>query len=190
LRSLADLEQRMAAMQETLDTIRNQVDQVRYKTSGESPDRIPIPVVQGDRTTTVVLEGEQIFLDGQRALQRKDYAGARASYQEFLKQFAHSTRAAEAQLWIGETYYREGKWKEARAAYQVVEQQYLTSPRVPEALMKMALCDEKMGQNAQAAATLQRLIAKFPRWEQVEQAQEMLRSLEKGGPLVPPGPAP
>jgi len=188
LRSLAELEQRVAAMQETLDSIRNQVEEIRFKTLGESPDRVPIRVGSGDHASTVVLEGEQLFLDGQKALQRKDYAGARSFYQEFLKQFAGSPRAADAQMWIGESYYREGKWKEAKAAFVTVEQQYVASPRLPEALMKMALCDQQTGQNEQAAATLERLIAKYPSWDQIEQAQEMLRNLPKGGPQLPPGP--
>jgi len=190
LRTLADLEQRVAAMQETLDVIRNQVDEIRYKISGESPDRVPIRVGQGDRASTVVLQGDQLFLDGQRALQRKDFAAARAFYQQFLQEFSTSSRAVEAQMWIGECYYREGKWKEAKAAFQVVEQQYVASARVPESLLKIAGCEEKMGQPQQAVATLQRLIAKHPKWEQIDQAQEMLRGLDKSGPLVPPGPAP
>ena len=188
MRSLAELEQRVEALQETLGIIRTQVEELRYRTLGESPDRIPLRVGQGDRASTVVLEGEQLFLSGRNALERGDHNGARTSFNTFLKQFPTSARAAEAQVWIGETYYREGKYKEAAAAYQVVGQQYVTSPYVPESLMKIALCQEQLGQKEQAAGTLERVIAKYPRWEKIENAQEMLRRLVKVGPQVPPVP--
>jgi tol-pal system protein YbgF len=190
MRSLAELEQRVEALQETLGVIRTQVEELRYRTLGESPDRIPLRVGQGDRTSTVVLEGEQLFLSGRNALERGDYNGSRTSFQTFLNQFAASARAAEAQVWIGETFYREGKYKEAATAYQVVEQRYLTSRYVPEALMKIALCQEQLGQKEQAIATIERVIAKYPRWEKIENAQEMLRRLAKIGLQVPPAPAP
>ena len=131
-----------------------------------------------------------MFLSGRNALERGDYNGARTSFQTFLNQFAGSARAPEAQVWIGETFYREGKYKEAATAYQVVEQRYLTSPYLPEALMKIALCQEQLGQKEQAIATIERVIAKYPRWEKLENAQEMLRRVAKIGPQVPPAPAP
>jgi len=188
LRTLSEVEQRVAALQESLGTIRAQIDELRYRTPGEGTDRLPIRVGQGDRASTVILEGEQLFLDGQKALQRKDFISARSSFQEFLKQFAGSARAAEAQMWIGEAFYRENKWNEAKATYQVVEQRYVTSPRVPEALYKMALCDQQMGQRDSAVAALERLIARYPRWEQIQQAQDMLARLGKVELQVPPGP--
>jgi len=189
LRTLAELEQRVAALQESLDAVRTQMDELRYRTGSESPDRMSIRVGQGDRASTVILQGEQFLLDGQRALQRKDFVSARSSFQEFLKQFPSSLRAADAQMWIGESFYRESKWNEAKAAYQVVEQRYMASPRVPEALLKMARCDQQMGQTNQAVATLERLIAKYPKWEQIQQAQEMLTSLGKVELQVPPSPS-
>jgi len=189
LNNLVGLEQRIAALQETMDAIRTQVEELRYRATGETPDRVPIQLGQGDRASTVVLEGEQLFLEGQKALQRNDYAAARASFQEFLKQFPTSRRRAEAQLWIGESSYREKKWQEASEAFQVVEQQYLTTPRVPEAIMKMALCDEQLGHPDQAIATLERLITNYPKWDRIQQAQEMLRRLIKVEPQVPPAPS-
>lgn len=190
LRSLAELEQRMEGLQETMGIIRSQVEEIRYRTAGESPDRLPIQVGSGDRASTVVLEGGQLFLDGQRALARQEYASARTAFQEFLKQFQNSRRAADAQMWIAETFYRENKWNEARAAYLVVEQRYLASQRVPEALMKMALCEKALGREDQATTTLERLIAEYPKWEQIERVRDMLRSLATVEPEVPPNPSP
>ncbi|MCX8038765.1 MAG: tol-pal system protein YbgF [Candidatus Sumerlaeia bacterium] len=188
LNNLVGIEQRIAALQESLDAIRSQVEEMRYRTLGESPDRVPLRVGRGETTTTVVLEGEQLFLDGQKALQRRDFNAARLSFQEFLKQFPASQRRADAQMWIAESYYREEKWAEALAAFREVEQQYLTSPRVPEALMKMALCEQHLNRTDQAIATLERLITNYPKWERLDQAQEMLRSLIKVEQVPPPLP--
>ncbi len=188
LNNLAGIEQRIAALQESLDAIRSQVEEMRYRTLGESPDRVPLRVGRGETTTTVVLEGEQLFLEGHKALQRKDFDAARLCFQEFLKQFPTSQRRADAQMWIAESYYREEKWVDALAAFREVEQQYLTSPRVPEALIKMALCEQKLDRTDQAIATLERLITNYPKWERLDQAQELLRSLIKVEQVPPPAP--
>jgi len=188
LRTLTEIEQRVAALQETLDAVRSQMEEIRYRSASESADRLAIRVGQGDQASTVVLQGEQLLLDGQKALQRRDFVAARVSFQEFLKQFAGSPRAADAQMWVAESFYREGKWNEAKAAFAVVEQRYVASPRVPDALFKTALCDRQLGQRDQAVATLERLIAKYPKWDQIPQAQEILSSLTKAELQVPPAP--
>jgi len=188
--NLASIGEQIRALQETLDQTRHEVQEIRLRTTGEAPDRLPIVVGQGDTASTVILEGQQILLQGEQALQRKDYQAARGSFQEYVKRFPTSPRAAEAQIRIGESYVREGKLPEAVAALQVVEQLYVNSPLVPEALMKIASCQEQLGQAQQAIATLKRLVSQHQRWEKIEAAQEMLRRLDRLEPQVPPTASP
>jgi tol-pal system protein YbgF len=190
LRRLADMDQRIMALHEQMDIVRGQLEEVRYRTTGESPDRIPIHVGTGDEASTLVLEGEQLFSEGGVALRRGDYAGARAAFGEFLKQFPTSSRAVDARMWIAESHYREEDWPAAREAFAMVEQRYPASSRVPEALYKMALCDEELGNPALAAETLQRLVGKYPDWEMIERAKDMLDRLIKVEPQVPPAATP
>ena len=189
IRNLIELEQRIDALQETLGIVRSQIEEVRYQMVGEGADRVAIQVGQGNDATTAVLEGGELLLEGQTALRRENHEQARASFQEFLNRFPASPRAAEAQMRIGDAYYREAKWAEARAAYERVETQYLTSPRVPEALMKMAYCEEQLGRTAPALAILERLLQNHAEWEQIQRARDMMRRLIQLEPIVPPPPA-
>ncbi|MBM3333880.1 tetratricopeptide repeat protein [Candidatus Sumerlaeota bacterium] len=184
--NLASLGEQIRALQETLDQTRQEMQQIRFRMTGEAPDRIPIVVGRGDVASTVILEGQQLLLQGEQALQRKDYLAARSSFQEYVKRFPTSPRAAEAHMRIGESYIREGKLLEAVAALQVVEQLYVNSPLVPEALMKIASCQEQMGQVQQAVATLKRLVSQHQKWEKIEAAQETLRKLDRVESQVPP----
>lgn len=184
--NLAELEQRIDALQEALGVIRSQVEEIRFRTAGESVDRVAIRVGQGNTASTAVLEGSSLLLEGQNALTQENYEQARRLFQEFLNRFPASTRAPDAQMRIADSYYRQEEWAAARAAYQVMETRYLTSPRVPEALMKMAYCEEKLGRETQAVEILDRLIRNHPKWEQIERAREALNRYVKVEPQVPP----
>jgi len=184
--NLASLGEQIRAMQETLDQTRHGVQEIRFRMTGEAPDRIPIVVGRGDVASTVILEGQQLLLQGEQALQRKDYQAARSSFQEYAKRLPTSPRAAEAHMRIGESYVREGKLPEAVKALQVIEQLYVNSPLVPEALMKIATCQEQLGHVQQAVATLKRLVSQHQKWEKIEAAQETLRKLNKVDSQVPP----
>jgi len=188
LRNLAEIEQRIAAMEEMLGKLQSQIEEIRYRTSGESPDRIPILVGSGASASTVVLEGRQMLLDGEKALARSDYEGARAAFKEFLQRFPTSPRAADAQMLIADSYYRQGKWEDAIREYGVVEQRYVASRRVPEAMMKTALCYEKMGRKDRAAAVLRKILEAFPEWDQIERVKTMLQRLVEVRAQIPPPP--
>src|SRR5205823_4970197 len=66
-------------------------------------------------------------------------AKARDSFQEFLQKFPRDELAANAQYWLGETYYAEKKWNDAIVEFQKVLKEHKGSDKVPDALVKIGL---------------------------------------------------
>jgi len=188
-RVLTDLEQRVVELQEQMGAVRSQAEEMRHRSQQDQPrERVAINVGQGDAASTVVIEGSQLLLDAQNAMGRQDYAGARATLHEYLRQFQRSERAVDAYIWIGDTYYYEKDWANARAAYEVAARQFPKSPRAPEALMKVALTNENLGAVDEAVDALEQLLRAYPNWEQIERARDMYLRLRKNPPVAPPKP--
>ena len=87
------------------------------------------------------------------AKQRLDHnqpAKARELFGEFLQKFPKDELAANAQYWIGETYYAEKRWNDAIVEFQRVIKEYKQSDKVPDALVKIGSSFQAQGDCANA----------------------------------------
>ncbi len=77
-------------------------------------------------------------------------AKSRELFQDFLTRYPKDELAANAQYWLGETYYAEKKWNDAIVEFQKVLKDYKGSDKVPDALLKIGMCFQAQGdcQNA------------------------------------------
>ena len=77
-------------------------------------------------------------------------AKARDLFQDFLTRFPKDELAANAQYWLGETYYAEKKWNDAIVEFQRVLKEHKGSDKVPDALLKIGMSFQAQGdcQNA------------------------------------------
>jgi len=64
---------------------------------------------------------------------------ARELLQDFLARYPKDELAANAQYWLGETYYGEKKWNDAIVEFQKVLKEYKGSDKVPDALLKIGM---------------------------------------------------
>ena len=90
------------------------------------------------------------------------YDVAREEFRKFLKAFPNSEYSDNAQFWIGECNYFEGKYEEAIVEYEGVIQNYPKGNKVPNALLKQALSFLKLGDKASAKLLLQGVIKDYP----------------------------
>ncbi len=77
-------------------------------------------------------------------------AKSRELFQDFLTRYPKDELAANAQYWLGETYYAEKKWNDAIVEFQKVLKDYKGSDKVPDALLKIGMSFQAQGdcQNA------------------------------------------
>ena len=90
------------------------------------------------------------------------WSSAITGFEAFLRTFARSESAGEAQFYIGESYSAQSKWSEAIAAYASVMQNHPGSPLVPDAYYKQGLAYERLGQPDQARAAWEMVVKAFP----------------------------
>ncbi len=90
------------------------------------------------------------------------YNAAKEAFRGFLKSFPKSEYSDNAQFWIGECDYFEGKYEEAIVEYERVIQNYPKGNKVPNALLKQALSFLKIDDKSSAKLLLQRVIKDYP----------------------------
>jgi tol-pal system protein YbgF len=101
-------------------------------------------------------------------------------FQAYLKSFPKLPDADDAQLYIGETYFASGRFKEAAAAYNEVITNYPGTNAIPQAMYKLGLAYDRLGQAERARQTLEAVIKTFgPDDEYSRLAKQTLDRLAK-----------
>ena len=96
---------------------------------------------------------------------------------KFLQQFPQTEYSDNAQFWIGEAYFKEGKTEEAILAFEDVARKYPQGNKVPDALVRQGICFKVLGDKDNARIILQRVIDKYPNTPQSDMARKELEGL-------------
>jgi len=105
-------------------------------------------------------------------------------FSSYLKSYARNDAADDAQWYIGECYYSDGKFPEAVDAYNRVVTTYPKGDRVPDAYYKLGLALNSMKQTDRARDAWETLMKQFPDHDSARLAkQNMIRVF----PGKPPG---
>jgi tol-pal system protein YbgF len=85
-------------------------------------------------------------------VQRKDYALAEDSLRAFLKKYPSDTRVADAQYWLGESFYQRQRYRDAAESFLAVTTKFDRSPKAPEALLRLGQSLAALGEKETACA--------------------------------------
>ncbi len=103
-------------------------------------------------------------------------------FNTYLKSFARTDAADDAQWYIGDCYYSDGKFIEAIDAYGRVITGYPKGDRVPDAYYKMGLALERMKQYDRAREAWESLTRLFPDSDLARLAKQRLDGLARAKP--------
>lgn len=92
---------------------------------------------------------------------RDNFALCVQGFEEYIRRFANSARAAEARYWIGQCHLSSGDTGAARAAFQTLIREHPNSPQVPDAIFNDALALMQEGREGAAAEAWRRLIRAY-----------------------------
>jgi TolA-binding protein len=104
---------------------------------------------------------------------------ARAAYQAVIEARKGGDLAARAQLMRGETYFHQGKYKQALFEFFRVDILYDAPRWQAAALLEAGKVYEQLSQPADAAETYERLRAKFPDDPNAAEARSRLEEVRK-----------
>ena len=143
-----------------------------------SPGIVVATAPPGAAVATAASPEESRLYEAAQAQRRiGNYPAAIASFQNFVKQFPHSSLAHRAQYWIGDSYYNQRDYKNAIANQQRLIATYPDSASVPDALLNIASAYIEMGDTANARNTMESIIARYPTSDAAEKARRRLATL-------------
>jgi tol-pal system protein YbgF len=98
----------------------------------------------------------------------------------YLRTFPRSEMAADAQFYIGECQFQDGKYTEAVDAYNKTIAGYGRSARVPEAMYKRGLALERLAQPDRARESYEQVMKNYPDSDAARLAKQNLDRLSRG----------
>lgn len=110
-------------------------------------------------------------------LEKKQYDQAISAFQRFVKRYPDSTYQPNANYWLGQLNYNQGKKEDAVYYFAMVVKNYPKSPKAPDALLKVGVIMQEKGQKDKARAVYQQVRKLYPRAEAVKQAKKRLLAL-------------
>lgn len=128
------------------------------------------PAAPGDDPVTMYRKGYDL-------LKAADYAGSARAFKILLERYPAHELADNAQYWLGEVDYVQKNYRQALEAFRKVAEGYPSGNKVPDALLKMAFCQQELGDKAKAKQTLEDLVSRFPWSGPAKKAKERLQSL-------------
>jgi tol-pal system protein YbgF len=108
-------------------------------------------------------EATALYQEAYGALLGENYAAAEAAFRQFLARYPNDKLAANAQYWLGETYFARGDYKGAAHAYLKGYKNHASNDKAPDALLKLAMSLAALGQKQEACSTFGELDAKYPK---------------------------
>ena len=113
-----------------------------------------------------------------KSLEKKEYRGAIAQFNGFIKKHPKSDYADNAQYWVGESYYALKQFDQAILEFDAVRRKYPDGDKVPAALLKQGFAFAELGDKVDARLILQELIARYPESQEAVKAKQKVKALE------------
>ncbi|SIQ37768.1 tol-pal system protein YbgF [Rhizobium sp. RU20A] len=91
-----------------------------------------------------------------------DYAQAEQEFRDYLDIFPKGEKAADANFWMGEAQYSQGKFSESAKTFLNAHQAFSSSPKAPEMLLKLGMSLAQLDNKETACATLREVGKRYP----------------------------
>jgi tol-pal system protein YbgF len=159
-----DLERRYSSLDERLTALEKTVRELQTKGSPAAKEAPLTP--------------EALYQKGLDAQRAGDPVKGRELLLRFLQQNPKNELAANAQYWVGETYYNEKNYEQAILAFQDVIKHYPGKEMIPAAMLKQGMAFADLGDAKSARFVYGKLKEDFPKTEEAKQAIEKLKLLK------------
>ena len=106
-------------------------------------------------------------------LRDSDFKGAETAFHSFLQKHPGDPLAANAQYWLGETYFVRGDFPAASSAFAEGYQKYPQGPKAQDNLLKLGMALANSGRKNDACFSFARLERDFPQMQPVIKDREV-----------------
>jgi tol-pal system protein YbgF len=113
------------------------------------------------------------------ALRTGNYDKAVATFREVVTNYPTGDLAANAQFWMGESYYTKGDLESAVTSYRKVLSDWPASRKAPDAMVKLGFSLSDLKRTGEARSTLEEVVRKYPGTPAAQLAADRLKRLGK-----------
>ena len=159
-----DMERRYNSLDERLTLLEKTVREQQVKGTATPKETVVTP--------------EALYQKALDTYRANDPGKSREMLTRFLQQHPKYDLAANAQYWIGETYYSEKNYEQAILAYQDVIKNYPGKEKIPAAMLKQGMAFADLGDVKSARFVYGKLKEDFPKTEEAKQAADKLKHLK------------
>jgi len=138
----------------------------------------PSVQAQADTSGSGDPETLKLFESALTDLRDGNYLLAESLFLSFLMQYPNHQMAGDAQFWLGEAAYGQGKYDLAISEFRKVPDRYPTSGRIPAALLRIGEIQIERDDARGGAETLNRLITTYPNSDEASQARVRLNNTQ------------
>ncbi|WMQ73825.1 MAG: Cell division coordinator CpoB [Sodalis sp.] len=110
-------------------------------------------------------------------LEKKQYEQAISAFRNFVERYPDSTYQPNANYWLGQLNYNQGRKNDALYYFALVAKTYPKSHKAPDALLKVGVIMQEKGQKDKARAVYQQVGKLYPSAEAAKQARKRLAAL-------------
>jgi tol-pal system protein YbgF len=129
------------------------------------------------KTAPATDTNSSLFNKAREAFRRAKYQDAYALFEQYLNTDPPGPRIAETHYLMGECLFKQKEYDLAILDYQKVITNYTKSKYAPSALLKQAMCFEKLQDRETAKIVYETLIKDYPDSPQVATAQQRMQNL-------------
>ena len=170
---IAQLSQQIAATNQELKAFRNTPRPVEPVDPAAPPPEQPPPAADGGSGA----DPKALYDAAYNDYLKGSYDLALRGFQEYLDNFPNTDLADNAVYWIGESYYRQRRFRQAIEQFDAVLSRYPRSEKIPGALLKKGYSHLELGERSQGVVQLQHVIRQYPTSDEANLARQRLREV-------------
>jgi len=163
-----DLEARLKQLESRLAEVEHAKPTQRAKEKSAAQGYPKAPAIPPDKS----------YAEGLRLYQAKKYVQARQNFYQYLKDAPLGPKVPEARYHLADSFYQEGKYKEAAVEFNKMASQNPKSILAPAALLRQAYAYKNLNQTTNYQNTLKKLVHAYPKSPEAKEAQKYLKEKE------------
>jgi len=123
--------------------------------------------------------GQKMYDQALDLFKEKKYKESQDLFSEFIKKNPNDDLAVSARFWVGDCLFNQNEFALAILEYQNVIADFPNHVKAPAALFKQGMAFEKLQDADTAKIVYKKIIAEYPKSDQVEAAKKRLEELSK-----------
>jgi len=170
--NLQELLARMGKLNQQLTDTQTAIQSIDAKLAASAPATAAAGPAAGPAPSADLL-----YSNGLRDLNGKKYDLAAQEFQDYLKYYADTDLASNAQFYLGEIAFSQQQYSQAMDAYTKVLENYPKSFKLAAARLKKALALIEVGEKTSAIRELRNVVRLYPGSEEDRRARAKLKEL-------------